>query len=119
MNSKSLLLRTGSGSIPAHVPTRPSVALSVTRANIRRSRSELGITTLTKRSFSELDLRAGGGGGASNNRNSGGGGNRRGGGGGDHRRNIGDYYQEMIKSDSTNSLLLRNYAKYLYEVILI
>ncbi|KAK4400501.1 UNVERIFIED_CONTAM: hypothetical protein Sradi_6687800 [Sesamum radiatum] len=55
------------------------------------------------------------GGGMNKNRNSGGGGC--GGNGSDaDRSKIGSYYQEMLKSDPTNSLLLRNYGKYLHEV---
>ncbi|KAG8382504.1 hypothetical protein BUALT_Bualt05G0084100 [Buddleja alternifolia] len=40
------------------------------------------------------------------------------GGGGDAKQNkiIGAYYQEILKSDPTNSLILRNYGKYLHEV---
>ncbi|KAF8032553.1 hypothetical protein BT93_D1456 [Corymbia citriodora subsp. variegata] len=38
-----------------------------------------------------------------------------GGGYGDRRR-MGDYYQEMLKSSPGDSLLLRNYGKYLHEV---
>ncbi|KAK4422971.1 hypothetical protein Salat_1879700 [Sesamum alatum] len=55
------------------------------------------------------------GGGMNKNRNSGGGGS--GGNGSDaDRSEIGSYYQEMLKSDPTNSLILRNYGKYLHEV---
>lgn len=55
------------------------------------------------------------GGGMNKNRKSGGGGN--GGYGSDAEgKKMGDYYQEMIKSDPTNSLLLRNYGRYLHEV---
>ncbi|KAL8500917.1 hypothetical protein ACS0TY_020487 [Phlomoides rotata] len=63
MNSKSLLLRTGSGSIPVHLPTVSPLSCS--------------IRTL---SLTKLD-----------------------------RHKMGAYYKEMINSDSTNSLLLRNY----------
>lgn len=38
------------------------------------------------------------------------------GGGGSDRKEIGAYYQEMLKSDPMNSLLLRNYGKFLHEV---
>lgn len=38
------------------------------------------------------------------------------GGGGSDRKKIGAYYQEMLKSDPMNSLLLRNYGKFLHEV---
>ncbi|PIN06791.1 hypothetical protein CDL12_20647 [Handroanthus impetiginosus] len=55
-----------------------------------------------------------GGGMNSNGKSSGGG---SGGHGSDADRNkIGAYYQEMLKSDPTNSLLLRNYGNYLHEV---
>ncbi|KAL2233086.1 uncharacterized protein LOC105156004 [Sesamum indicum] len=54
------------------------------------------------------------GGGMNKNRNPGGG---SGGNGSDaDRSKIGSYYQEMLKVDPTNSLLLRNYGKYLHEV---
>lgn len=35
---------------------------------------------------------------------------------GDEKK-IGDYYRELLKSNPTDSLLLRNYGKYLHEVI--
>lgn len=38
------------------------------------------------------------------------------GGGSSDRKDIGAYYQEMLKSDPMNSLLLRNYGKFLHEV---
>ncbi|KAL8112686.1 hypothetical protein AgCh_020123 [Apium graveolens] len=38
------------------------------------------------------------------------------GGGNSDRKDIGAYYQEMLKSDPMNSLLLRNYGKFLHEV---
>ncbi|KAL3817923.1 hypothetical protein ACJIZ3_003828 [Penstemon smallii] len=57
------------------------------------------------------------GGGMNKNWNSGsgGGGGYDGDEGGDNCE-IGAYYQEMVKSDPTNCLLLRNYGKYLHEV---
>ncbi|WOG90090.1 hypothetical protein DCAR_0209331 [Daucus carota subsp. sativus] len=38
------------------------------------------------------------------------------GGGSSDRKDVGAYYQEMLKSDPMNSLLLRNYGKFLHEV---
>ncbi|KAK1374987.1 Adenosine monophosphate-protein like [Heracleum sosnowskyi] len=38
------------------------------------------------------------------------------GGGSSDRKEIGAYYEEMLKSDPMNSLLLRNYGKFLHEV---
>lgn len=38
-------------------------------------------------------------------------------GGNADRSKIGAYYQEMLKTDTMNSLLLRNYAKFLDEVL--
>lgn len=35
---------------------------------------------------------------------------------GDKRKQIGEYYREILKSNPENSLLLRNYGKFLYEV---
>ncbi|XP_019190666.1 PREDICTED: uncharacterized protein LOC109185143 [Ipomoea nil] len=55
------------------------------------------------------------GGGIGNNRKFTGGGGGRDGGNAD-RSKIGAYYQEVIKSNPTDSVLLRNYAKYLHEV---
>lgn len=55
------------------------------------------------------------GGGIGNNRKFTGGGGGRDGCNAD-RSKIGAYYQEVIKSNPTNSVLLRNYAKYLHEV---
>ncbi|KAI3453391.1 hypothetical protein Pfo_010054 [Paulownia fortunei] len=55
------------------------------------------------------------GGGMNKNRKSGGGGSGGNGSNAD-RHKIGAYYQEMLKSDPTNSLVLRNYGKYLHEV---
>ncbi|KAL3499942.1 hypothetical protein ACH5RR_039035 [Cinchona calisaya] len=57
-------------------------------------------------------------GGVGKNWNSGdgGGGDQFGTGGNADRSKIGAYYEEMIKSNPTNSLLLRNYGKYLHEV---
>lgn len=123
--------------------TSVSLHAEVSRRSIRRSASEPDIIrsemrTLSKlqgsRSFSvpriseavEYEGRSGDwpttwedlgspGGGMNKNRNSGGGGN--GGHGSDAEpNNIGGYYLDMIKSDPTNSLLLRNYGKYLHEV---
>lgn len=37
-------------------------------------------------------------------------------GGNDKKSKIGEHYQEMLKANPGNSLLLRNYAKYLHEV---
>jgi tetratricopeptide (TPR) repeat protein len=37
-------------------------------------------------------------------------------GGNDDRKEIGAYYLEMLKSDPMNSLLLRNYGKFLHEI---
>ncbi|KAL0716830.1 hypothetical protein Bca4012_066152 [Brassica carinata] len=54
---------------------------------------------------------SGGGGGSGYS-----GGKGEGGGGYDDRSKIGDYYREMLKSDPSNSLLLMNYGKFLYEV---
>lgn len=56
------------------------------------------------------------GGGMNKNRKSGGGGGNGGFGSGAEPNNIGAYYLELIKSDPTNSLVLRNYGKYLHEV---
>ncbi|KAL0409270.1 UNVERIFIED_CONTAM: hypothetical protein Sradi_1861400 [Sesamum radiatum] len=56
------------------------------------------------------------GGGMNKNRNSGSGGGSGGNGSDADRSKMGSYYQEMLKSDPTNSLLLRNYGKYLHEV---
>lgn len=56
------------------------------------------------------------GGGMNKDRNSGGGGS--GGNGSDaDGQGIGAYYQATLKSDPGNALLLRNYAKYLHEVV--
>nr|GMD74724.1 Signal transduction response regulator [Ipomoea batatas] len=55
------------------------------------------------------------GGGIGNNRKFTSGGGGRDGSNAD-RSKIGAYYQEVIKSNPTNSVLLRNYAKYLHEV---
>ncbi|KAG2315328.1 hypothetical protein Bca52824_018450 [Brassica carinata] len=54
---------------------------------------------------------SGGGGGSGYS-----GGKGEGGGGYEDRSKIGDYYREMLKSDPSNSLLLLNYGKFLYEV---
>ncbi|KAJ8773979.1 hypothetical protein K2173_009410 [Erythroxylum novogranatense] len=43
-------------------------------------------------------------------------GKRSGGGIGGDKRKLGDYYKQMLKSNPGNSLLLRNYGKYLHEV---
>ncbi|CAN4128142.1 unnamed protein product [Withania somnifera] len=53
------------------------------------------------------------GGGIGKNRKFGGG---NGGGGNSDPKKIGEYYKEMLNSDPMNSLLLRNYGKYLHEV---
>lgn len=55
------------------------------------------------------------GGGINKNRNSGGDSSGGKGDSGD-RSKIGAYYQEMLKTNPTDSLLLRNYGKYLHEV---
>ncbi|XP_022881642.1 uncharacterized protein LOC111398783 [Olea europaea var. sylvestris] len=55
------------------------------------------------------------GGGINKNRNSGGGSSGGKGDSGD-RSKIGAYYQEMLKTNPTDCLLLRNYGKYLHEV---
>ncbi|WOL06311.1 hypothetical protein Cni_G15043 [Canna indica] len=39
-----------------------------------------------------------------------------GGGGQNNRRRISDYYQQMLRSDPSNPLLLRNYGRFLHEV---
>ncbi|KAK6146448.1 hypothetical protein DH2020_020317 [Rehmannia glutinosa] len=124
--------------------SRNSLHMEVSRRNIRRSYSESDVTLSEVRTLSKLGSRSftapriaevecdecieerteGGisweelgfpGGGMNNNRNSGGGGS--GGSGSDaDRQKMGAYYQKMLKSDPTNSLLLRNYGKYLHEV---
>ncbi|KAG8374609.1 hypothetical protein BUALT_Bualt10G0013200 [Buddleja alternifolia] len=166
---KSMLLRTGSGSIPVQTPLisgsptlsvtlpvhetsvageknsspspRLSLHLGATRRSIRRSssesdvviRSELkSLSRLRSRSFpamipeadeyclGSLTLKRGyagelgfDGGGMNKNGVSGGGGN---GSDGDDGYKIGAYYQQMLQSNPTNPLILRNYAKYLHEV---
>lgn len=35
---------------------------------------------------------------------------------GDDKRKIGDYYRELVKSNPADSLILRNYGKFLHEV---
>lgn len=58
------------------------------------------------------------GGGAGNGRKSGGGNGREGKGDANQEgdRKIGNYYQDMLKADPANPLLLRNYGRFLHEV---
>ncbi|KAL7111215.1 hypothetical protein ACP275_05G074200 [Erythranthe tilingii] len=116
-------------------PPRISLNMEISRRSIRRSYSEpdvarSGFRALSKlgsRSFTalpEVDQHDGStelgfpGGGMNKNSNSGGGGGGGGNGSGgeDDRHKMGEYYEEMLKSDPRNSLLLGNYAKYLREV---
>ncbi|KAL8053433.1 hypothetical protein ABFX02_05G070500 [Erythranthe guttata] len=117
-------------------PPRISLNMEISRRSIRRSYSEpdvarsefRALSKLGSRSFTalpEVDQPDGStelgfpGGGMNRNRNSGGGGGGGGngsGGGDDDRHKMGVYYEEMLKSDPRNSLLLGNYAKYLREV---
>ncbi|KAL7149910.1 hypothetical protein ABFS83_05G072600 [Erythranthe nasuta] len=117
-------------------PPRISLNMEISRRSIRRSYSEpdvarsefRALSKLGSRSFTalpEVDRHDGStelgfpGGGMNKNRNSGGGGGGGGngsGGGDDDRHKMGEYYEEMLKSDPRNSLLLGNYAKYLHQV---
>ncbi|KAL1556345.1 hypothetical protein AAHA92_11988 [Salvia divinorum] len=125
----SMLFQTGSGPIPVQAPpASPRHSISVyspRRPSIRRSSSESNVIrsdtrTVSRqrsRSFSSLRIPeelGTPGGGMNKNRNSGGSG---GSGGGAEGSDIGAYYQEMIRSNPTNSLLLRNYGRYLHEVV--
>lgn len=139
---KAILIRTGS--VPVHLhsfpPASPRISLSSrtlslhldssAAGGIRRALSHPDVSGLGSHSFSGDDWPEilipveeigfpGGGVGKGKNSSRGGGryqlpeGNF--GGGGD-RNKIGAYYQEMIRSNPTDSLLLANYAKFLHQV---
>ncbi|KAK4364647.1 hypothetical protein RND71_016005 [Anisodus tanguticus] len=92
-------------------------------SGVTRTLSKLGSTSLPAITpeedcgTSDLDELEVGfpGGGIDKNRKFGGGGDGKDGGNSDPRK-IGEYYKEMLSSDPMNSLLLRNYGKYLHEV---
>ncbi|KAH6790721.1 hypothetical protein C2S51_005727 [Perilla frutescens var. frutescens] len=119
--------------ISLHAETqRRSIRRSASEPNVIRSEmrtlSKLGsrsFTAIPELEYDEDHAAANGrmtweelgspGGGMNKNRKSGGGGS--GGYGSDaERKKMRAYYQEMIKSNPTDSLLLRNYGKYLHEV---
>ncbi|XP_073002065.1 uncharacterized protein [Typha latifolia] len=121
----------GSGSLP-FLRRSPSVRLSprsfalhvgpkengnISSSLLLRARSEADLVTRTYRParVAEEEEEYSNGGMGKGTKVGGGGG--RSGEGGDHNnRRIGDYYQEMLRSDPGNPLLLRNYGQFLHEV---
>ncbi|XP_073002064.1 uncharacterized protein [Typha latifolia] len=120
----------GSGSLP-FLRRSPSVRLSprsfalhvgpkengnISSSLLLRARSEADLVTRTYRParVAEEEEEYSNGGMGKGTKVGGGGG--RSGEGGDHNnRRIGDYYQEMLRSDPGNPLLLRNYGQFLHE----
>lgn len=108
------LSKLGSTSLPAIIPEEDCEVLD--DLEVLRSIGSLSLTE-DQRSYTrdwpgngELGFS---GGGIGKNRKFGGG---DGGGGNSDPKKIGEYFKEMLKSDPMNSLLLRNYGKYLHEV---
>lgn len=130
--SRSLVRGIGSQSFPAMIPeeeclseteevTVRGIGSFMLSESIFDQRSFTGDWTRSGTVTEELGHSGGGmdqgklyGGGHGGNNNDFGTGNFAG--GNADRSKIGLYFQEMLKSDPTNSLLLRNYAKYLHEV---
>lgn len=104
----------GSRSFPARIPEEDcesSAPLSRT-TSFTASWPEIGIP------LEEIGIS---GGGFGQGRKSGGGGDfgfGTYGGGSNDRSKLGEYYQKMLKANPGDSLLLRNYGKYLHEVII-
>ncbi|KAL2518273.1 Tetratricopeptide repeat (TPR)-like superfamily protein [Abeliophyllum distichum] len=112
------LRKLGSRSFPARIPEEESddaVVLKGIRSSTLAQEGLWGYAgDLPESGVSSEELGCSGG-GINKNRKSGGGSSGGKGDSGD-RSKIGAYYQEMLKTNPTDSLLLRNYGKYLDEV---
>ncbi|CAN4076255.1 unnamed protein product [Withania somnifera] len=110
------LSKLGSTSLPAIIPEEDCEVLD--KLEILRSIGSLSLTG-DRQSYAgdwpvngiPIDELGFPGGGMGKNRKFGGGS-----GGNSDPKEIGEYYKEMLNSDPMNSLLLRNYGKYLHEV---
>ncbi|KAJ8555153.1 hypothetical protein K7X08_012649 [Anisodus acutangulus] len=113
------LSKLGSTSLPAIIPEEDCGTSELDELEVLRSlsltedrQSYTGDWPLNGVPIDEVGFP---GGGINKNRKFGGGGGGKDGGNSDPRK-IGEYYKEMLSSDPMNSLLLRNYGKYLHEV---